>query len=90
MASVGTWENDRSAGLSQHLAKLWGGAPNAPLEEKMMKAAAAEALSLAWLSGTPQQTFPGLLETKVREAKAYLRRQAIIKGKTDRIISLAF
>jgi hypothetical protein len=76
--------------LRDHVLKIWGGKPDAPLEEQMLKAATSEALSLAWLSGVPQRTFPGLLEAKIREAKTYLRRQERIRGIGDQIIATAF
>jgi hypothetical protein len=56
----------------------------------MLEAATYEAMSLAWLSGTPQKTYPVILETKIRDAEAYLRRQSVIRGKTERIPSMAF
>lgn len=60
------------------------------LEKQMLNAATVEALSLAWLSATPKTTFPVILETKIRDAEAYLRRQEVIRGKTERIVSMAF
>ncbi len=60
------------------------------LEQKMVEAARSEALSLAWLSGKPQKSFPSLLDLKIREAKQYVRRQQLIRGQSDRIIAMAF
>ncbi|MBT5706847.1 MAG: hypothetical protein HOI66_11040 [Verrucomicrobia bacterium] len=66
------------------------GSQSDDLEKQMLEAATFEALSLAWLSGAPQKTYPVILETKIRDAEAYLRRQSVIRGKTERILSMAF
>jgi hypothetical protein len=66
------------------------GSQSDDLEKQMLEAATFEALSLAWLSGRPQKTYPVILETKIRDAEAYLRRQRVIRGKTERILSMAF
>lgn len=66
------------------------GTPSDDLEKQMLEAATFEASSLAWLSGRPQKTYPVILESKIRDAKAYLRRQRVIRGKTERIVSMAF
>ena len=64
--------------------------PGGVLEARMLRAATSEALSLAWISESPSETLPGLLEKKHREARLYVRRQQAIKGKTERIIAMAF
>ena len=66
------------------------GSQSDDLEKRMLEAATFEALSLAWLSGIPQKTYPVILESKIRDAEAYLRRQRVIRGKTDRVLSMAF
>ncbi len=82
--------NSKSTYRTSNLAPATGAVPLETLEKKMVEAARSEALSLAWLSGKPQTSFPAILELKVREARQYVRRQALIRGQSDRIIATAF
>lgn len=72
------------------IAKVWGGQPKEPLEKQMLQAATAEALSVAWYSRAPQQAFLDILESKLREAKAYVAQQRRVRGKADQLIASAF
>lgn len=75
--------------IDRATADLRGGQSD-ELERQMLEAATFEALSLAWLSDVPQKTYPVILDTKIRDAEAYVRRQRVIRGKTQRIVSMAF
>ena len=103
MKNIGEWNVGEGVSGSQHsemsvessrisscVAKLWGGDPVEPLEKRMLEAATSEALSLAWSSGSAQDSYQTLLEVKVREAKQYVRRQRSILGQTEQIIATAF
>ena len=75
---------------AERIDKVWGGQPKEPLEKRMLQAATAEALSVAWLTQAPKQAFWGILEVKLREAKAYVAQQRRVRGKADQLIASAF
>lgn len=76
--------------ITSSVAQLWGSVPEEPLEKRMLEAATAEALSLAWSSKGAAESYQILLEAKVREAKRYVRRQRSILGKTEQVFATAF
>ncbi len=85
-----TGDRFRISAIREQAIGLWGGAPTEALEERMLVAAASEANSLAWLSGAPHRNLGGLLESKIREAKDYVRQQRRIKSQSQQIVSTAF
>lgn len=60
-----------------------------PEKYSVIRWAASEAVSLAWLSGMPLLTLPVLLEEKVKEALHRLARQKQILAKSEQLLRAA-
>ena len=51
-----------------------------PQVRTILRRAAAEAESLAWLTSFPLLVLPSLLEEKVHEARQYVAKQLLVRG----------
>ncbi|MCD6049391.1 MAG: hypothetical protein K0Q55_794 [Verrucomicrobia bacterium] len=80
---------ERLEGLKMKLVAEWMRKTRNPETFSVIRWAASEAVSLAWLSGMPLLTLPVLLDEKVAEALNRHARQKLIRARSEQLFLAA-